>query len=221
MEYFLDLAHKSVFVMQLFITIAGAWFFLLVIVRTTQKRFRSRADADLFLEAVGEELRQKNFDGVAKLCDSPRYWSKAVPQLILVAVQNQTQKLSKIKRILAERFELDIVSDLEHCLSWLGVTAKAAPMLGLLGTTLCMINAFAKIGDSSSKAGTDPAKLAEDISFALSATCIGLLIAIPMIICANYLQNRIYKLQDSVQRDLNVFFEDFEAALPASARRSA
>lgn len=222
MEFLLDLAHKSVFVMQVGIAIAGVWFFLLVLVRTRQKRFKNRAESDLFLTAVAEELKTKNFDGVAKLCDSPRYWSKAVPQLILVSLEQRMQKLGKIKRILAERFELDVVADLENCLSWLGTVAKAAPMLGLLGTTLCMINAFAKIGDSSQAAGTDPAKLAEDISFALAATCFGLLIAIPAIMAANYLQIRINKLQDAVQRDLNVYFEDFEPAVAgAASRRSA
>jgi biopolymer transport protein ExbB/TolQ len=222
MELFFDIAHKSVYATEAVVVLAVAWFTLLIGTRVVQKRFRSRADADRFLEAAREELMQRNFDGVAKLCDSPRYWSKAVPQLILVTLENRKQKISKIKRLLADRFQFDVVADLERCLSWIGAAVKAGPMLGLLGTTICMINAFAKIGDSSQagKAGTDPARLASDISFALGATCVGLFIAVPGILASNFLQVRIDKLQDEVQRDLNIFLEDFETAVAAPAGAS-
>lgn len=222
MEFLLETAHKSVYGTEALVVLAVVWFTLLITHRVIQKRFRNRSDADLFLEAVGAEMKKRNFDGVAKLCDSPRYWSKAVPQLILLALDNRSQKLIKVKRLLAERFEFDVVADLERSLSWIGAAVKAGPMLGLLGTTICMINAFAKIGDQSAKGGTDPSKLASDISFALGATCVGLFIAVPGILISNYLQVRIGKLRDEVQRDLNVFLEDYEAAVPAvESRRSA
>jgi biopolymer transport protein ExbB len=231
MELFFDIAHKSVYATEALVVLAVAWFSLLVGTRVLQKRFRSRADADRFLDAVREQMQQRNFDEVARLCDSPRYWSKAVPQLILVTLENRNQKLPKVKRLLADRFQFDVLADLDRCLSWIGAAVKAGPMLGLLGTTICMINAFAKIGDSSQqgKAGTDPAKLASDISFALGATCVGLFIAVPGILLSNYLQVRISKLQDETQRDLNVFLEDFETATtsptgnpaPAEVRRPA
>ncbi len=222
MEHLFEVAHKAVYGTEALVVLAVTWFCLLILLRTMQKRFRTRAEADRFLSAVRDELERKNFDEAAKLCDSPRYWSKAVPQLILVALEHRKQKLSKIKRMLAERFEFDILADLERSLSWIGASVKAGPMLGLLGTTICMINAFAKIGDQSAKGGgTDPARLASDISFALGATCVGLFIAVPGILLGNFLQVRINKLQDDVQRDLNAFFEDFEAAVPQDARKSA
>lgn len=226
METFFHIAHNSVYVTEGIVVVAVAWFALLIGIRTMQKRFRGRSDADRFLDAVRDLMKQRDFDGVAKLCDSPRYWSKAVPQLILVGLENRHLKMSKIKRLIADRFEFDVLADLERSLSWIGAAVKSGPMLGLLGTTICMISAFAKIGDSSQagKAGTDPAKLASDISFALVATCIGLFIAVPGILASNFLQLRIGKLRDETQRDLNIFFEDFESAVgqgAAESRRTA
>ena len=92
---------------------------------------------------------------------------------------------------------------------YLTTIGTVAPMLGLLGTVLGMISAFAKIAASQST-GTDPTKLANDISFALLTTAIGLVIAIPLVLAGNLIHVRIGKLQDAVQHDLGVFLEDLE-----------
>ena len=93
-------------------------------------------------------------------------------------------------------------------------------MLGLLGTVLGMINAFAKIAASQGSGGTDPTKLANDISFALLTTAIGLVIAIPLVMAGNLIHIRIGKLQDSVQHDLGVFLEDVEDTQASGGARA-
>ena len=131
-----------------------------------------------------------------------------MPQLVLVAVQNMNRPMSKLRKLLAEKFERDILASLEYGTSWIATIVKSAPMLGLFGTVLGMINAFAKI--ASSQGGTDPTKLANDISFALLTTALGLVIAIPLVMAGNLIHIRIGKLQDSVQHDLGQFLEDVE-----------
>ncbi len=213
----LEFIDKAIYGGLAAVALAGLWFFLLLFQRVKQKRFRSKSAAEEFLNSVDEHLARRDFNAVAELCDSPPYWSKAVPQLILVAVQNRDQPLPKIRRQLAERFERDVLADMEYRLSWIGTIVKAAPMLGLLGTVTGMINAFAKLAAASQKTGTDPSLLANDISFALFTTAIGLIIAIPLVLVSNFLQIRIGKLQDSVQYDLGLFFERFERAVKPNA----
>ncbi|HTM78103.1 MAG TPA: MotA/TolQ/ExbB proton channel family protein, partial [Devosia sp.] len=54
---------------------------------------------------------------------------------------------------------------------------QAAPMLGLLGTVIGMIEAFSKLSGGGGAA--DPAALAGGIWIALSTTALGLMVAIP------------------------------------------
>ena len=199
----------------------GLFQTVLVFRRIAQKRFRSQAAAGDFLDECRGYLKQRKFDEIVDICDSPPYWAKAVPQLILVALANQDRSPAKLRRLLGEKFERDILSDLEYGTSWIGTIIKTAPMLGLLGTVVGMIKAFAKIA-SASATGTDPKALAEDISFALSTTAVGLAIAIPLVMAANIIHVRMGKLQDTVQQDLGEFLDDLgEAIADQGGRPSA
>ena len=48
--------------------------------------FSSQAQADQFLAEVGENLQKRDVDAIVQLCDSPPWWSKAVPQLVLLGI---------------------------------------------------------------------------------------------------------------------------------------
>lgn len=71
----------------------------------------------------------------------------------------------------------------------LEAVVQAAPMLGLLGTIIGMIDAFSAL--SLSQAGVDPAQLAGGIWTALTTTAIGLAIALATYFVANWLESRI------------------------------
>lgn len=189
---------------------SGVYLVIMLVRRIGQKRFSSNASAEQFLDDIGEELSKKNFDGIAEICDSPGYWNKAVAQLIFIAVENRDRSMAKLKRLLAEKFEREILADLEYRTSWVATIVKSAPMLGLLGTVVGMIQAFGKIA-AASDTGTDPKQLADDISFALLTTAGGLSIAIPLVLAGAAVHVRIGKLQDSVQDQLGAFLEDMEA----------
>jgi biopolymer transport protein ExbB len=200
------------------VAIYGVFTAILIARRITQKRFRSHAGAEEFLDEVRDNLEKQQYEGVADLCDTPGYWAKAVPQLLLVAVANRNRPINKLRRMMGEHFEREILADLEYRMSWINTVVKTAPMLGLLGTVTGMIAAFGKIAGAS-KTGADPSALAGDISFALFTTAMGLMIAVPLVMLGAWLQVRIGKLQDEVQQYLGVFLEDFEAAVMKAGRR--
>lgn len=206
----LDLAEYVIYAAMAGAALLGLFFTILLSVRIATKRFSDAAAAPFFEEVSGM-LQRKDFDAVTELCDTPSYWSKAVPQLIMVAIAKRDQPLSKLRRTVGERFERDVLADFEYQSSWISTVVKSAPMLGLLGTVVGMIVAFAKIA-SSAKTGGGPEALAEDISFALSTTAMGLSIAIPLVVAATIISVRIGKLQDSVQDQLGEFLDELNAA---------
>jgi biopolymer transport protein ExbB len=214
----IDIASNAVYPLQAITAFQGIFLVILLLRRIAQKRFATPATATTFMNEVREKLAAKKFDEVAELCDSPGYWSKATPQLILVALAERNRPIPKLRSFLAERFNTDIVADLEYSLSWINTVVKTAPMLGLQGTVLGMIAAFAKIA-SRQKSGINPADLAADISFALWTTAIGLFVAIPLVIAAAAIQVRIGRLQDSVQRQLGEFLEALESSLAEGRRK--
>jgi simple sugar transport system ATP-binding protein len=72
--------------------------------------------------------------------------------------------------------------NLERFLTTLGTIATAAPLLGLFGTVVGMIEIFG----SQSPGGTNPQQLAHGISIALYNTAFGLIVAIPALIFYRY-----------------------------------
>jgi len=68
--------------------------------------------------------------------------------------------------------------DLERFLTTLGTIATLAPLMGLFGTVVGMIEIFG----SQNAAGTNPAQLAHGISVALYNTGFGLLVAMPALV---------------------------------------
>jgi biopolymer transport protein ExbB len=76
---------------------------------------------------------------------------------------------------------------LERYLSALATIASAAPLLGLLGTVIGMIEIFG----SQTPTGGNPAQLAHGISVALYNTAFGLIVAIPSLIFWRYFRVRV------------------------------
>jgi biopolymer transport protein ExbB len=79
---------------------------------------------------------------------------------------------------------------LERYLSTLATIASAAPLMGLFGTVVGMIEIFGSQTPGSASGG-NPAQLAHGISVALYNTAFGLMIAIPSLIFWRYFRGRV------------------------------
>ncbi|WP_251863364.1 MotA/TolQ/ExbB proton channel family protein [Achromobacter sp. Marseille-Q4962] len=80
-----------------------------------------------------------------------------------------------------------VAHDLGRYISAIGTIAVVAPLMGLFGTVVGMIEIFG----SYSPGGGDPVQLARGISMALYNTAFGILIAIPAMIAHRYLRGRV------------------------------
>jgi len=93
------------------------------------------------------------------------------------------------------------VMKMERGVSYLDVIYTGAPLLGLIGTVSGLLTAFSKI-DPDTKM-PDPVQFTESVGYALSATLIGLVVAVIALGSMGYLQRRI----DSQAAKLDVLLE--------------
>lgn len=80
-----------------------------------------------------------------------------------------------------------VMVDMERFINGLGTIATVAPLLGLFGTVIGMIEIFG----SSGPQGQNPAQLAHGISVALYNTAAGIAVAVPALIFYRHFRARI------------------------------
>ena len=114
-----------------------------------------------------------------------------------------------------------VAHDLERFLTSLGTIATAAPLLGLFGTVIGMIEIF---GAQSPTGGTNPQQLAHGISIALYNTAFGIAISIPALIFYRHFKNKVdtYVVEMELQASKLVDLLHGERSdFPAPPRRGA
>lgn len=93
---------------------------------------------------------------------------------------------------------------LRRALGTLATIGSTAPFIGLFGTVFGIMSAFRSMGGGTAGQALDNAVLMQSIAEALSATALGLLVAIPSVIAYNYfagtVQARILQIHGHVAR---------------------
>ncbi|MCB2037328.1 MAG: MotA/TolQ/ExbB proton channel family protein [Ottowia sp.] len=110
---------------------------------------------------------------------------------------------------------------LERYLPALATIASAAPLLGLLGTVIGMIEIFGSQAPSGALSGGNPAQLAHGISVALYNTAFGLIVAIPTLIFWRYFRSRVDGYVLGLELAAERFARHLEPLCPVSARQGA
>jgi biopolymer transport protein ExbB len=97
--------------------------------------------------------------------------------------------------------------DLSRYLTLLGSVGSIAPLLGLLGTVVGMIEIFA-----SQQAGSNPQQLAQGISIALYSTAFGIIVAVPAVLFYRHFKTRVedylVTMEDESQKLLDTLFAE-------------
>lgn len=190
------------------IAVWGGYCVAMAWTRVSRQRFSSEAEQQEFLDRLDQSLQSQDFDGAAGVC---REDIRATPQLALLAINNRSSGYAQVKQLVADRFQRDVLSDLDHRLNWVNTVINTAPMVGLLGTVIGMMGAFGKL--YSSEGPVAPTVLAGDIMTALITTACGLAIAIPLRFFTQTINIRISKLEDLVSVGMSHFLDTFRAAL--------
>ncbi len=131
---------------------------------------------------------------------------------LLRAIRGQRLHMPEAKvREELSRFAGDVFTELRSWFRPLEVIASLAPLLGLLGTVMGMIEAFQQLEAAGNQ--VNPSILSGGIWEALLTTAVGLTVAIPTIIVLNWLERKVDRLAAEMESVVTrVFTEDLMSA---------
>ena len=185
----------------------GLYCIVIVWTRVNKKRFKSEEDQDVFMDDIDQMLDSGDYEGTSEYCEGD---GRAIPQIVEMAIRHREMGYKKARQFVMDRFQRDVMSDIEYRLSWVSTVIKSAPMIGLFGTVFGMMGAFETLATSES---VEPKFLAKDINIALRTTACGLAIAIPLMILVANVNIRIAKMEDLVGAGLARFMASYRASL--------
>lgn len=122
---------------------------------------------------------------------------------VLALLEQGTLELTEV-RDEAQRLARGVIADLASYLRPLEVIVTLAPLLGLFGTVLGMIEAFQAMEAAGSQ--VNPAVLSGGIWKALLTTAVGLAVAIPVSIVQSWFERRVEVEALALQNDLDRLF---------------
>ena len=160
--------------------------------RVKELNFSNHDEQDAFVDEVIQLLQAKRFDALNELVAND---SRALPQLVELAVANRDLKYDQLRQVVTEILQRDVMGDLEYRTNWIATVIKCGPLLGLFGTVLGMMAAFGRIGTGEK---VQPSQIADEISIALICTAMGLGTAIPFNFMLASLTTRIRTFQDAL-----------------------
>ena len=154
----------------------------LIIERSISLREKKVVPANLLEQVLGVYQRQgASADMLDKLSkDSP------LGAVLAAGLRNHKSSRYVMKEAIEEAGRA-AAHDMERFLTTLGTIATAAPLLGLFGTVIGMIEIFG----SQSSSASNPIQLAQGISIALYNTAMGLIVAIPAMIFYRYFRAKV------------------------------
>jgi biopolymer transport protein ExbB len=139
-------------------------------------------------EALGKELLSFLKDGDSAGARKALAGQRAPEAQIATAGLEQYDRGSEAMSEAMASAKSRLRLDLEKNLGVLGTLGNNAPFIGLFGTVLGIIKAFA---DLSHNQQGGAAAVMSGISEALVATAVGLMVAIPAVIAYNYFQGKV------------------------------
>ncbi len=155
-----------------------------------EKLFFLRRKRILVPEVVAVVQNLKQEEDVALTTSICSKYDSAFPNIIRVALENRHFNREELKELITDRGRQEVRS-LERGLGVLETVAGIAPLLGLLGTVLGILDVFNVI----SSVGVGQAQsLAGGIAEALITTIVGLCIGIPALVAYNYFTHRAENL---------------------------
>jgi biopolymer transport protein ExbB len=165
-----------------------------------------------FTENLIMRLEAHDLQGAKIICDKKK-------NIITAIALSGINRLSRGKIVIREAMEKTMqkeISKLWKSISFLGDIASIAPLLGLLGTVVGMIQAFNVI--STAGENLKPIMLVGGISKSLITTAAGLVIAIPTLAFYSYFRGIVQDICDLVDDYSTDIIKLIEEASPLSSK---
>jgi len=168
---------------------------------------RARIKADDFLEGVFNILRRQSVDEAITICDET---PGPVAYLVKTAIMHRRDSKQAMRDAL-EDISLAEVSRMERRLVVIALVAQIAPLLGLLGTVLGMVESLLVMQQQAPL--VQSVDMADGLLRALTTTAAGLTVAIPSYAAFNLLVIKV----DRIVLDMEKAASEVSAFLTTSA----
>jgi biopolymer transport protein ExbB/TolQ len=172
-----DIAEKLILLVLMGLSV---WSVAIII----DRRQQLRAEKLVPVQKIRDLILARDFGSAKSLC-------QGAPSLIANSFHQGLVDLrdsEKVERAILSQYQLEKLN-LEKGLAVLATLGANAPFVGLLGTVLGIIRAFAYLG---SQAGSS--SVMSGVSQALYATAMGLFVAIPAVVAFNVFSKQIKDL---------------------------
>lgn len=152
-------------------------------------------DSEDFVSKVQNLIMNKNYDQAITLCNGSE--NALLPRVLKAAVKDVNQPVERIATSVEEA-TLGVIPLLERRSTLLPMLGNAATLLGLLGTIVGLIEAFAAVAhaEPSQKAEL----LTQSISIAMNTTAFGLIVAIPTLVVATLIQEKVSRIISDIDQ---------------------
>ena len=142
---------------------------------------------------VIDHLTRRALDGARRVCEGSEL---PVAGMLLEGLRWQNVSVEDLERVFAT-LRAELSQGLRRGVWIIGTTGSLAPFVGLFGTVIGIIRAFATMSQSGESGF---GVVSESLSEALVATAAGLGVAIVALLLFNYLQTRIQGLSATYSR---------------------
>ena len=187
---------KGVVIVMAFMSI---WSLTIMIQKFFQFQ-RSQAETRRFAPQFSRAIQEENLDQAIALAEKNRHSHLArvvgealseVKPLLRDRATITAADINSAERAV-ERQMLIVLSEFKRGTGILATVGSTAPFVGLLGTTMGIVNAFTGMAQAGASGGL--AGISAGIAEALITTAFGLLVAIPAVWAYNYFTTKIENL---------------------------
>lgn len=149
------------------------------------------------MEYVRYQLPARNFNKITDACRKNGYSNTAAAKLVINLLKSDKTDIADLNDLADSIINWE-TAQLSRKLSVLATLASTTPFIGLFGTVLGVMRAFADLS-SISGASAGPSVVAKGIAEALVNTAAGLFVAVPALIAYNYFLSKVNFFAQNMQ----------------------
>ena len=152
----------------------------------------STINSKKFIAKVEETLQNGGIEAAKEICRNTR---GPIASIYYQGLDRYDQGLDSVEKAVVSYGSVQ-TGQMESGLTWIGLFIALSPMLGFMGTVVGMVDAF----DAIQAAGDiSPTLVAGGIKVALLTTLMGLIAAVILQLCYNYIVSKIDSLVNTME----------------------
>ena len=170
----------------LFIIIGCSIASFTIFVERLMQLHRSEINTNQFILGMRKTIKEGNLVEAIQICENT---GGTIAAIIKAGIMKHNRGKEQIESAM-EIAGLIEIARLEKNAKILSIIAHIAPLIGLLGTVLGFIQAFAEMR-LSGLVDISATRIGEAMEYALVTTAAGLVVAIPSVLAYNYIVSRV------------------------------